>query len=722
MTRYIVVILNPSNKESGTEITKGLVLDAELLDRVFKVPITTVKCIPHGCRSAFSQALNTVLCKVVVRPDLLMCESGCYFSQDAYCRCIGLRIDKNVGLGIENHHHKVLYLSHCYVEERGCLRAKHPYEPPPSMPDITFSEPPLVAKINSVFSCIKSFPKGISCGRDGLRAQHILNALCEEGSATTMDLLKVMTSVVNLWLVGRCLPILAEFIASAPLTPLLKPDNGIRPIAVDQRQLQASSSCWYLDDEAVIGDSEEVARVLDIIKVSGTGLGLELNIKKTAIFWPSCNGMKLREGLFHVDIRRPSSGVKLLGGAVSRDANFISGLAMRRAANGVDLMGLLPQLHDPQSELLLLRSCLLGSLENIVVCGGPLFRDLQWRLASLPIRFGGLGLYSAKLVSSYAFVASRAQSWVLQDHILRENGICDMDDDYVYVVACLRDTIPSFDFSGFTNKDTVPSKAQQTFANVLFSEIAKDMEVHFDMTMRQKAVCKFLCAPHAYDFLLAIPIDGLCQHMSPVEYRTIIKYRLMIPLFPVDVICPVCRKACLDFFGEHVVHCKELSGFIYQYDMVRDVLFDICRHAGISAKIEALVNFLNDPSDGRSTLRPVDVLVFGWVGGKHACVDLTGVSPLVGLSSRGFTTGQAALKAASGKVTKHEKACIENQHVFIPFMFDTFGFLALEAVELLIRVQRVMHNNVMTPKFTDVVFKRLKLKCHAIIIYYITIL
>ncbi|GKF65248.1 putative reverse transcriptase domain-containing protein [Tanacetum coccineum] len=54
---------------------------------------------------------------------------------------------------------------------------------------------------------------------------------------------------------------------------------------------------WYLDDETVIGDSEEVARVLDIIKVSGL--------------------------------------------AVSRDADYISGMAMRRAANAVDLMSLL---------------------------------------------------------------------------------------------------------------------------------------------------------------------------------------------------------------------------------------------------------------------------------------------------------------------------------------------------------------------------------------------
>jgi len=45
--------------------------------------------------------------------------------------------------------------------------------------------------------------------------------------------------------------------------------------------------------------------------------------------------------------------------------------------------------------------------------------------------------------------------------------------------------------------------------------------------------------------------------MSPVEYRTILRYHLMIPLFPIDEVRHVYRKACLDTFGEHVVHCKE---------------------------------------------------------------------------------------------------------------------------------------------------------------------
>jgi hypothetical protein len=61
------------------------------------------------------------------------------------------------------------------------------------------------------------------------------------------------------------------------------------------------------------------------------------------------------------------------------------------------------------------------------------------------------------------------------------------------------------------------------------------------------------------------------------------------------------------------------------------------------------------------------------------------------------------------QVAKHEKTCFDNQHVFKPFMFDTFDFLTLEHVDILRRVQRVMHNNVMSPRFMNIVFKRIDL-------------
>jgi hypothetical protein len=175
---------------------------------------------------------------------------------------------------------------------------------------------------------------------------------------------------------------------------------------------------WYLDDGTVVWDSMEVAKTLDIIREIGPGLGLHLNIRKIEIFWPSCNGNKLRQGLFPSDIGKPVLGIKLLGGVVSRDKRFIEGVAMKRAVRAVELMHLLPQLKDPQSELILLRSCmgiaklffglrtcqpihveeaamlfdkeLRGAIEDIVVVGGPYFGDLQWRVAPLPIQAEGL--------------------------------------------------------------------------------------------------------------------------------------------------------------------------------------------------------------------------------------------------------------------------------------------------------------------------------------------
>ncbi|GJV30453.1 putative reverse transcriptase domain-containing protein [Tanacetum coccineum] len=379
------------------------------------------------------------------------------------------------------------------------LEAKHPYKPPPSMPSITFSKPPLVAKIDSVSlfwhrKCSKSTPLlpfrcylilGVlhrvlsEYHNDGSLAMQTVdfsNAFNLVDRSALLYEVRVKCPSISLWvdfLYGQAsrLCIGDTHIWSATRVHQGDPfGTSFFALILHPLLHTIKDSCklllhaWYLDDETVIGDLEEVARVLDIIKVNDLGLDLKLNIKKTEIFWPSCNGMKLHEGLFPDDIRRSSSGVKLLRGAISRDADYISGLAMRRVANAVDLMGLLPQLHDPQSELLLLRSC-MGIAKLFFG-----LRTCQY------VHMEGAALFFDK--------ALRDQSWVLQDHILRDSGICDIDDDYVSALACLCDTIPSFDFGGFTNKDIVPSKAQQTLANVIFSEMVKYMEVHFDMTMR----------------------------------------------------------------------------------------------------------------------------------------------------------------------------------------------------------------------------------------------
>ncbi|CAK8569707.1 unnamed protein product [Lathyrus sativus] len=142
------------------------------------------------------------------------------------------------------------------------------------------------------------------------------------------------------------------------------------------------------------------------------------------------------------------------------------------------------------------------------------------------------------------------------------------------------------------------------------------MDVNFDITTRQKSVFGCLQTTHAQDFLLAIPIDGLEKDMSPVEYHVILKYLLMIHLFPIDEVFPVCCNTCLDTFGEHTIYCKELPGFKYRHDFIMDILFDIFKSERVYMKKERSMNFLTDPHEGRLTLRPI-ILVSSCQGYGH---------------------------------------------------------------------------------------------------------
>lgn len=112
------------------------------------------------------------------------------------------------------------------------LQQKNPYTPPLTILSGNVSTAAISVDSKAVLDSIRSFPKGTSCGRDGLRAQHLLDALSGPAAVVSDELLNSITGVVNLWLSGDCPAVLGQYIASAPLTPLLKPDGGLRPIEI----------------------------------------------------------------------------------------------------------------------------------------------------------------------------------------------------------------------------------------------------------------------------------------------------------------------------------------------------------------------------------------------------------------------------------------------------------------------------------------------------------
>ena len=96
------------------------------------------------------------------------------------------------------------------------------------------------------------------------------------------------------------------------------------------------------------------------------------------------------------------------------------------------------------------------------------------------------------------------------------------------------------------------------------------------------------------------------------------------------------------------------------------------------------------PESGRGSrlTRPADILLYGWRGDHHCCVDLVGVSPARG----GWRDAASALATVEqAKREKHTQTCASHRFDFLPFGFSVFGPFGPAAKELLDRVCREYH-------------------------------
>lgn len=67
--------------------------------------------------------------------------------------------------------------------------------------------------------------------------------------------------------------------------------------------------------------------------------------------------------------------------------------------------------------------------------------------------------------------------------------------------------------------DNAPPKTQHALVSAIFSKIIQNMEIHLDMTIRQKPIFECLRATHAQDFLMTIllmVLANICHQCSVV--------------------------------------------------------------------------------------------------------------------------------------------------------------------------------------------------------------
>ena len=103
----------------------------------------------------------------------------------------------------------------------------------------------------------------------------------------------------------------------------------------------------------------------------------------------------------------------------------------------------------------------------------------------------------------------------------------------------------------------------------------------------------------------------------------------------------------------------------------RDVFVESCRHARVTAQVEAGSGFGHE----KNNTRPADVLISNWSLGNPAAVDLTITSPLNStiLSEAGVKAGSAAQAAECRKHQANDTKCSELGWSCVPQAVETYG-------------------------------------------------
>jgi hypothetical protein len=187
---------------------------------------------------------------------------------------------------------------------------------------------------------------------------------------------------------------------------------------------------------------------------------------------------------------------------------------------------------------------------------------------------------------------------------------------------------------------------------------------------REKARLNCVAREGAGDWLSALPSKALGLHLRPHEFTTAVKYRLGMPVFRQEGVCPMVRcEVASNAFGDHAISCAIRGERIAKHNHLRDCFFE----AGQQAQLGPL----KEP-DGLlpgSDDRPADLLLPHWTQGRDTAIDITVVNPLqAALVRRAAEEGASAVEHAHNlKSRKYADRCAAEGLEFVPMAVDSFG-------------------------------------------------
>ena len=441
---------------------------------------------------------------------------------------------------------------------------------------------------------------------------------------------------------------------------------------------------WYLDDGALAGSVNDILGVVQLLRLEGPPLGLNLQLGKCELFSSHMDNFDkavLVDGesaKFPRALRSRSDlpDFVLLGSPFG-GAEFCASHVKKLCESNRKLLARITKLEDPQVALHLLRTCasfskfvyltrttpplLLG--DELSQCDNDIreafasmtalqVSNLAWHQAQLSLARGGLGLRSVAEHAAATYISShiRALPDLVSPHVEAAVDIFSQQLGSVQSLEKLMEAPPS--------QRSLSSKLEDLRAASL-----RDQLVGLADRLRLASTA----APRSAAWLQALPCRGpLDLTLTADQAQVALQQRLGLPLAGPAEKCPLCGKL-LDALGHHHVTCSHGDDRNSRHNRLRDALFKLLSAAGMSPEKEQ-GSFEHDRT------RPADVLVPSWSLGKSAAFDLTVVSPLTSDNlTRAGEHFEYLERAAALKHDQNDAKCTDLGWVCVPLAVDTYG-------------------------------------------------
>ena len=469
-----------------------------------------------------------------------------------------------------------------------------------------------------------------------------------------------------------------------PLGPLL--------FCITMQPLLSGSQCelvtGYLDD---VGLGDSVSRLVDRVHVferEASSLGLVLNHAKCDVVYlaPEHLSTWLGSGL-HFSIKTRSDAC-LLGSLLNHEC-----VDAALDENGAMIKGIEPRLSllPAHEAFYLLKSCFAVPRLQYLLRTSPAFAsprcqelaatireilsnilnirmtDVSWCQASLPVRWGGVGVRDLVSLAPSAFLGSIHATEALVRSILPAPLALEPDVQVQLATSAWQR------LSGANPLLGEDAGRQRSWDDLVCSAVFENLTSRSDQVSKARLLAS--ASPNSGSWLHVLPCRNLGLALSDRELRVAVGLRIGAPL--VRSHNCVCGSE-VDQLAHHGLSCRRSAGRQRRHAQANDVLVRAIRSVDIQAELEP-PRLLNE--DGK---RPDGATLDPWSRGRTLVWDFTcpdTVAPSHVCQSA-TTVGAAAAQAEQNKRRKYAELASSGDILFMPVAIETLGVWGPSAWEL----------------------------------------